>query len=137
MYTYTTRLRVRYSETDRMGYAYYGNYATYFEVARVEALRNIGVNYRELEDNGILLPVADFTIKYHKPAYYDDVLIIQVTVNQMPTAKIVFEYKTFNEHQVLLCTGSTTLVFVDKETGKPRPAPKDVIQKLNDYVAAN
>lgn len=133
MYIFTTHIRVRYSETDRMGYAYYGNYASYFEVARVEALRNVGINYKALEDEGILLPVSEFQIKYLKPAHYDDELVIQVSICELPTAKINFEYKTFNMHQVLLNTGSTTLVFVNKNTGRPRPAPDYVIEKLKAY----
>ncbi len=80
MFVTETQMRVRYAETDRMGYAYYGNYATYFEVARVEALRELGMSYRELEDSGILLPVRDLHIKYHKPAYYDDLLTIKTSI---------------------------------------------------------
>lgn len=71
MYQHETRFRVRYGETDRMGYVYYGNYATYYEVGRVEALRSLGFSYRSLEDSGVLLPVSDFSVRYRKPAYYD------------------------------------------------------------------
>jgi acyl-CoA thioester hydrolase len=77
MYSVKNQIRVRYAETDRMGYVYYGNYAQYFEVARVEMLRGLGISYKTLEDSGIMLPVLDFTIKYIKPAFYDDLLTIK------------------------------------------------------------
>ncbi len=134
MYSYSVKVRVRYSETDRMGYAYYGNYASYFEVARVEALRNAGVNYKDLEDAGILLPVLDFSIKYIRPAYYDDELTIEVVVKELPSVRIKFEYKTFNDSGLLLNTGETTLVFVDKKTGKPRPPDETIVEKLKKFI---
>src|SRR5688572_25110967 len=102
MFSHTIQIRIRYSETDRMGYAYYGNYATYFEVARVEALRQLGVNYKELEDEGTLLPVSEFCIKYLKPAYYDDLISITVSIHQLPTARIKFLYETKNDKNVLI-----------------------------------
>ncbi len=112
-------VRVRYAETDRMGYVYYGNYAVYFEVARVEMLRELGLSYKKLEDSGIILPVLEFTIQYKKPAYYDDLLTIKTYIRKKPTARIVFEYETFNNEGVLLNTAQVTLVVVNKETGKP------------------
>ena len=84
MYSTENKIRVRYAETDRMGYVYYGNYAQYFEVARVEMLRNLGISYKSLEDSGVILPVIDFTIKYIKPAFYDDFLTVKITLKQMP-----------------------------------------------------
>lgn len=134
MFTHSLTLRVRYSETDRMGYAYYGNYATYYEVARVEALRKLGINYRELEDEGILLPVLDFKIKYLKPAFYDDELLINVSITSMPTARILFHYEMFNSSGDLLNKGETTLVFVDKQTSKPCPCPVSIIDKLKPFI---
>ena len=93
MLEHEIKLRVRYSETDQMGYVYYGNYAQYFEVARVEALRSLGITYKELEEEGILLPVLEFTIRYIKPAYYDDQLTIKVRIPVLPKARIFFEYE--------------------------------------------
>lgn len=132
MYSSQTEIRVRYAETDRMGYVYYGNYATYFEVARVEALRQLGVSYKSLEDKGILLPVADYTIKYLLPAHYDDVLIIQTHIMALPTARILFEYKTYRGDQ-LLNTASTTLVFVDAKSGRPVRCPDEILNELRVY----
>lgn len=126
-------MRVRYGETDRMGYAYYGNYAEYFEVARVEALRTLGMSYKEMEDNGILLPVYTFSVKYFKPAFYDDLLTIKTTIPKLPEARVLFEYETFNEKGEQLNKGDTTLVFIDRKTNKPTPAPKEFIEKIGKY----
>ena len=107
-------VRVRYAETDRMGYVYYGNYAVYFEVARVEMLRELGLSYKQLEDSGIILPVMDYSIQFKKPAFYDDVLTIKTYIRKKPTARIVFDYETLNEDGILLNTAQVTLVFVTR-----------------------
>src|SRR5690349_8277438 len=122
MYITEVRIRVRYGETDRMGYVYYGNYAEYFEVARVEALRNLGFSYRKLEDEGILLPVLNYSVKFIKPAYYDDQLNIKVTIKEMPMARIRFDYEVYNEKDELTTIADTTLVFINRNTNKPCPA---------------
>ena len=127
-----TTIRVRYGETDRMGYVYYGNYAQYYEVARVEALREIGFSYKEIEDRGILLPVIDFTIQYKKPAFYDDMLTIVTTIKELPGVKFTFHYECFNEKKELLNTGIVTLAFIDREKNKPcipRDWFMDVVEK--------
>lgn len=134
MFSHQVKLRVRYSETDRMGYAYYGNYAQYYEVGRVEALRSLGINYRELEDAGILLPVYEYQIKYLKPAYYDDELTLTTSIKEMPGARIRFDYECHNEEGVLLNIGTVTLVFIDKASGKPRQPPADVLEKLKKHI---
>jgi len=131
MIHFESSIRVRYSETDRMGYVYYGNYASYFEVARVEALRSKGISYRELEDSGIILPVLDYNIKYIKPAFYDDLLTIKTNVPNISGARIQFMYETYNEEGNLINKAETTLVFIDRKTMKPIPAPQDVVLKLN------
>ena len=124
------QLRVRYSETDQMGYAYYGNYAQYFEVARVEALRTLGITYKAMEEEGVMLPVLEYNIKYFKPAYYDDLLTIKVTIPSLPRARILFEYETYNESGILLNKASTTLVFINMKTGKPTAAPANVLSSM-------
>jgi len=133
MYITETQVRVRYGETDRMGYVYYGVYASYFEVARVEALRNLGLSYREMEDNGIMLPVLHFEINYIKPAFYDDQVTIKTTVSEMPKARIRFTYESFNTAGDLINTGETTLVFINKATGKPCAAPEHFQHKLKQF----
>src|ERR1700741_695815 len=92
-----TKLRVRYGETDRMGYVYYGNYAEYYEVGRVETLRELGFSYKEMEDKGVMLPVVDFSISYKKPAFYDDEIRIVTSIKEMPGVRITFHYECYNQ----------------------------------------
>ena len=115
-------IRVRYAETDAMKYVYYGNYATYFEVARVELLRTYGLSYRELEEMGVWMPVKDFHISYKLPALYDDELTIEVEVKSLPESRMVFDYITRRGDQILN-TASTTLVFVSAAYGRPVRCP--------------
>jgi acyl-CoA thioester hydrolase len=133
MYKTEIQLRVRYAETDRMGYVYYGNYATYFEVARVESLRNLGFTYKAMEDNGFVLPVLDYSIKYFKPAYYDDLLTIFTTIIKPPAARLFFEYETYNEKNELLNKASTTLVFISRHNMKPCVAPEYFVESMKKY----
>ncbi len=133
MYISETTVRVRYAETDRMGYVYYGNYTQYYEVGRVEALRDLGTSYKEMEDNGVMLPVYTCTIKYLKPAFYDDLLIIKTTIKELPTAKISFDYEIYNQKNELLNTANTVLVFINVVTNKPCPAPTLFIEKIKKY----
>lgn len=130
MYRNEIQIRVRYAETDRMGYVYYGHYATFFEVARVEMLRSLGFNYKKLEDEGVILPVLDFSIKYIRPAYYDDLLIIKTVLPELPASRIRFKYETFNEKSELLNKAETTLVFVNKNTGRPTVVPDDLMKEM-------
>lgn len=119
MVTHEIQVRVRYAETDQMGYVYYGNYATYFEVARVETFRHVGFSYKEMEEEGIMMPVLEYKTKFIKPAHYDDLLTIKVKIAEKPGVRIRFEYEVYNELGVLLNVSETTLVFVSKITGKP------------------
>jgi acyl-CoA thioester hydrolase len=116
-----------------MGYAYYGNYAIYFEVARVEMLRKLGLSYKELEEKGTWLPVLEFKTKYLAPAKYDDLLTVKVFIQKKPGVRIVFEYEVYNESGKLLNQAETTLVFVSAENGKPTPPPKDFISTIAPY----
>jgi acyl-CoA thioester hydrolase len=124
------QVRVRYAETDQMGYVYYGNYATYFEVARVELLRSIGFTYKKLEEEGIMLPVFEFSIKYFKPAFYDDLLTIKTSLEYNDGARIKFHYETFNESGYLLNKAETTLVFIDRTTNRPTTMPANMKNKI-------
>jgi acyl-CoA thioester hydrolase len=119
-----TTLRVRYGETDQMGFVYYGVYAQYYEVGRVEAMRTLGFSYREMEESGVLMPVINLTIDYKKPARYDDEVRIVTTVKEMPGVRITFHYECFNQENQLLNTGSVTLVFIDKNKNKPMLPPQ-------------
>jgi acyl-CoA thioester hydrolase len=126
-----SKFTVRYSETDRMGYLYYGHYAAYFEVARVEALRELGVVYKDLEDEGILLPVRTFNIHYKAPAHYDDFVEIQTRISQFSGTRILFSFETYRD-ETLLNTAEVELVFVDKATGRPCKAPQHVADLLEN-----
>ena len=134
MYSFETKLRVRYGETDQMGFAYYGVYAQYYEVGRVELLRSIGISYKNIEAMGFALPVVNLNINYKKPAFYDDKLTIETIIRAIPSVKIIFDYKTFNEDGDLLNTGEVTLVFINKKTRKPCPAPDVIINKLKEKL---
>jgi acyl-CoA thioester hydrolase len=126
-----TFVRVRYSETDQMGYCYYGNYAQYCEVGRVEALRDVGMAYKELEERGIMLPVSEFNIKYKRPAKYDDLIKVVTFIRSVNGPRILFDYELFNENNDLLVKASTTLVFVAKESMRPIAPPSYFMELLN------
>ena len=134
MYISETTVRVRYGETDRMGYVYYGNYAEFYEVGRVEALRQLGASYREMEENGIMLPVHTFSIKYFKPAFYDDLLSIKTTIAEIPQARIKFNYEMYNAKGEKINEGETTLVFIDIKTNRPCGVPDWFVEKLKKFI---
>jgi acyl-CoA thioester hydrolase len=133
MYQHQTTLRVRYAETDQMGFVYYGEYATYFEVARVEAMRSLGISYKELEDSGVFMPVLDFHIRYIKPGKYDDELKIITKIPTLPVLKIRFVYETFNTTGELLNQAETELVFLNRTSLRPVKAPTLLLEKLARY----
>lgn len=113
-----------------MGYCYYGNYAQFFEIGRVETLRELGISYKALEESGIMLPVAEMTVKYIKPTFYDDLISIKTTISKTPSVKIEFNYEIFNEKNELLTTAYTKLVFVNKENMKPTYCPEALLEKF-------
>ncbi len=133
MYTTNVQVRVRYAETDQMGVVYYGNYATYFEVARVECFRNLGFSYKQLEAEGIMMPVLELHSNYLRPAYYDDLLTIKVTIPKMPTVSIWFDYNVYNEQEQIIHKAQTKLCFISAATNKLcRPHPS-MITLLQPY----
>ena len=134
MYSFETKIRVRYGETDQMSFVYYGVYAQYYEVGRVELLRSLGLSYKEIEAMGFALPVVNMNIKYKKPAFYDDELTIITTIKELPSAKITFHYETFNEKGDLLNIGEVILVFINKKTGKPCFAPEVIMNKIEEKL---
>jgi len=133
MITNEVKLRVRYGETDQMGYVYYGNYAQFFEVGRVEWLRNLGVSYKKLEESGLMLPVLKLNVNFLKPATYDDLLTVITTLKKKPLVKIEFDFEIFNENKELLTTGYTSLVFINKTNNKPTKAPQSLLDKIHSY----
>ena len=127
---FTFEIRTRYGETDQMGVIYYGIYPQYLEVARVEWLRSLGISYKELEALGVMLPVVSLQINYKRPAHYDELLSITLTLREKPTSKITFDYQIFNKEKQLLAEANTTLVFVNKETFKPIKCPDFISEKM-------
>ncbi len=125
-----TNIQVRYGETDQMGYVYHGNYASFFEIGRLDWLRNMGISYKEMEKKGIMLPVYSINIRYIHPAFYDDILTITTSVKKIPTAKIEFIYEIHNQKNELITTGATTLVFVNMETRKPTRCPEYILNAI-------
>jgi len=123
-------VRVRYAETDQMGVVYHGNYAQYFEMGRVEWLRNMGVSYKWMEENGIMLPVVSLNMNYKKPARYDDLLRVKTIYKNQTSVKIEFDYEIYNEVNELLTIGNSILVFVDMKTGRPTLPPDYINEKL-------
>ncbi|GGB74810.1 thioesterase [Flavobacterium suaedae] len=126
------KVRVRYAETDQMGVVYHGNYAQYFEMGRVEWLRNLGLSYKFMEENGIMLPVVNLTLNYKKPARYDDLLTVTTIFKKQESVKIEFDYEIHNETGELLTTGNSMLVFVDMKTGRPVFPPDYVLEKIKE-----
>ena len=130
MQKHQIQVRVRYSETDKMGVVYHGNYIPYFEIGRVEWLRNKGISYKIMEESGVALPIVSMNINYKKPARYDELLTISTTFKSQTSVKVEFECEIHNEKNELLTTAHFILVFVDLLTGKPIQPPqyiKDIL----------
>ncbi|MAS72062.1 MULTISPECIES: acyl-CoA thioesterase [Zunongwangia] len=123
-------LKVRYAETDQMGVVHHGNYAQYLEIARIDWLEKIGISYKSMEKNGIMLPVYEMNFKFKKSAFFDDQLKIFTSLRQRPDVKIIFDYKIYNQDGELLTTANTVLVFMDAKTRRPIRCPDYVLEKL-------
>ncbi len=123
-------IRVRYAETDQMGVVYHGNYAQYLEIGRTEWLRSLGVTYKSMEKTGIMLPVISLNCNFKKSALYDDQLTITTFLKKTPNVKIEFDYEIKNQHDELICTGSTVLAFMNSDSKKPIRCPEFLLKKL-------
>jgi acyl-CoA thioester hydrolase len=132
MYKSITNVIVRYGETDQMGVVYYGNYALYYEQGRAAAIKQLGYSYKQMEDDGIMMPVIEMQSKYLKPAKYDDTLTIKTIVKELPTRKMTF-YSEVYKGETLINSGFVTLLFVNKENNKITSAPKQLLQLLKPY----
>ena len=135
MFVFETKIRVRYADTDQMGYMYYGNYAAFYEVARTEMLRSLGMTYQSMEKDGVMMPVLEMKSKYFKPALYDEEITVKVTIKNKPSVRILFDYELFNHNSELINVGETTLVFVDILKNKPCLPPKNFIEKIAVYFS--
>ena len=129
---YNSKIRVRYGETDQMGVVYHGNYAQYLEIGRIEWLRSLGISYKKMEEEGIILPVVSLSLKFKKSAVYDEVINVKTQLKKMPTASLDFDYEITNENGELLSTANTILVFVDKSTKRPTRCPQYILDKLQN-----
>ncbi len=117
------KVRVRYSETDQMGYVYYGNYARYYEIGRTELMRTMGIHYRSMEEEGIIMPVISMEVKYLRPATYDDIIEIRTVIKKLTDKMIVFESMIYNEKNELLNRGIVRLCFLDKKSHQRLATP--------------
>lgn len=132
MITHTTEVRVRYGEVDQMQFLYHAHYVEYFDVARTELIRSLGITNRQLEEQGVMLPVLNVNIDYGTPANYDDLLTIRTTLKEMPRVKITFHYEVFRGEE-RLTTGSVTLAFMDSATKRAIRPPKALIELLSPH----
>ena len=138
MYTHDFKKRVRYGETDQMGYLYYGNYAQYYEIGRVEMLRSVGLTYKSMEEeHGILMPVMTLEMRFVRPAHYDELLTIRTSLRELPGKTIVFHVEIFNEKMKLVNGGRVKLCFVDANTNKSIEAPTYLVEKLRPHFEEN
>jgi len=133
MFVFSTTFRVLYADTDNMQYMYYGNYAKYYEMGRTEALRSLDLPYKKLENAGIAMPVIHMETNFLKPAFYDQKLTIRVTIDQLPTTRMHFIYEIFNEDNLLINKGETTLIFWDIVKKRPTRAPEILVDRLSGF----
>ena len=133
MFEHQIKFRVLYSDTDKMGYMYYGQYAKYLEMGRVEALRSLGLSYKAMEDTGVMLPVMDLKLKYIKPLYYDDEVTLTTKICDMPKTLIYFEYELNNPMGEITTLAETTLVFIDHLNAKPCIIPANFKSIIKPY----
>lgn len=130
MYCHETKIRIRYCETDSMGYAHHSNYLLYLEQARMELLRNLGIDCKKMEDSGIILPVVSVNVKYSLPIFFDDIITVKTILKDLTEIKLIFDYKIYNQHNKLVTTAKVAVIFADLKTGKPIMPPEDFIKKV-------
>ncbi|MFT7250171.1 MAG: acyl-CoA thioester hydrolase, partial [Arcticibacterium sp.] len=132
-FSYDYKYRVRYADVDQMGFMYYGHYARLYEIGRVEALRSLGVRYKDFEDQGFIMPVYENKSRFVSPARYDELVTIRVILHAIPKARIVFNYEIWNEEEVKIHTGETTLVFINTATNKIMMCPPTIEEALRPF----
>lgn len=131
MIEYITQLRPRYGEVDQMGFVYHANYVSYFDVARTEMIRSLGITNRKMEEDGIMLPVLSVNISYKSPGHYDELLTIKVKLKEKPRVTIVFDYEVFNENMELITTAQVTLAFMNSETKQAIRPPRELLTLID------
>ncbi|MBE6202710.1 MAG: acyl-CoA thioesterase [Rikenellaceae bacterium] len=130
MKSFEHKIRVEYHHTDQMGVVHHSNYVKFFEAARTEWLRAIGLTYAEMERRGVMMPIVEVNVKYKHPALYDELITVRAIVDEMPMARMTFRYEITGEDGREVATGSTTLGFIDRETRRPQRAPKWLLEVL-------
>ena len=129
MKNFSIQIKVRYCETDQMGLVHHGSYVNYFEEARISWISNLGFSYSEMEKSGIILPVYKLNINYLRPAYFENDLVVNVELAELPTSRLIFNYTITNKDEVVV-TGTTVLAFLNKETKKPVRCPDYMLEKV-------
>ena len=136
MYESTVQIRVRYAETDQMNVVYYGNYAQYFEVGRVESIRQLGVVYKDIEASGVVMPVVEMHVRYLRPATYDDLLTVKTTIRELPeNYRVEFFQDVYNEQGKLLAAGRVVLYFLEAQTKRKTNIPAALEEKLLPFFS--
>ena len=133
--SYSTQIRVRYKDTDQMGIMHHSNYVVMYEQARTEWLRDMGLTYAEIECRGVMSPIIEVHTRFLYPAFYDEVLTVKVSLDEMPSARLVIASEVYNEAGKLINTGSVTLGFMHSDTRRPCRAPEWFVKALEDYIA--
>ncbi|MBS1643157.1 MAG: acyl-CoA thioesterase [Bacteroidetes bacterium] len=134
MFEHKTQVRVRYAETDQMNVVYHGNYAQYFEVARVESMRSLGISYKEMETTGTIMPIVELHCKYLRPAHYDDLLTVKTILKELPTNyRIEFHHEVYNENEKLLTVGKVVLYFLNATTKEKITMPQALKDKFATF----
>ncbi len=133
MISHSTSFRIRYGETDQMGVVYHGNYAQFFEIGRICWLRSLGISYKNMEENNVMLPVISLQCNFKKSAEFDDEITVKTTLKKIPAVKIEFDYEIFNQNGDLLTTGNTVLAFINMTTLKPMKCPDYILEKLKEF----
>ena len=133
MIQHQTHVRVRYADTDQMGFVYYGKYAEYFEVGRVELIRSVGLSYKEIEERGVWLPVVELRVNYRYPARYDELLTITSCLAELPKASLLTTYKIHKENGELAVSGLVKLAFLNAERQRPQRVPDFFLKAVEQY----
>ncbi|MEQ3656968.1 MAG: thioesterase family protein [Dokdonia sp.] len=130
MKSHTSFVKVRYAETDQMGVVYHGNYAQYLELARIDWLDALGISYKAMEESGVMLPVYNLSITYKKSATFNDVIRIETSLRELPSVRIIFDYKLYNQNEDLLTVATTELIFMNTDKARPMKCPDYILDKL-------
>ena len=137
MFNEKTSFRVRYCETDQMGIVNNGVYPAWFEVGRTELFRNLSLAYSDFEKKGFFMPLVELYIKYHFPAYYDEMVTVTAMIKELPITRVVIHYEIHNEQGKLIVSGETTQACLDAKTMRPTRIPVFLREDMNRFLSTN